>query len=416
MKSSLLVLAVVACAAAASANNLVKVEKATALIVALDEHHELIGHGSGFFITSAGHIATNEHVVKDADSLMVLGGQLPNRGLPAKVIWSDEELDLAVLEVISASKGFVPLSLFSKTAGQAIDVYAFGYPGTQIEYMSDWSLKDAAEIGPPTVSKGIISRNYQSQSIGRLIQHSADIRMGNSGGPLVNLCGHVVGINVALNLIDPEDGGGKDNFAVSSTELIDSVGSRISGMVFSHQCDNGTKGEYSPVDTLVAYPSTTPAGTDSQTQLFAFALLISLAVITINVQRSRRKYAHFGRSEDDTNLLSPVSTTPSTLLKLSGFDQLGTPFSLSINDGGVLEERGYILGRSSSFSDLAINHQRLSRAHLWITRERGIILATDLNSTNGTFLNGRKLSAFENAVIAPGDEIRLADIILAVSK
>ena len=67
-------------------------------------------------------------------------------------------------------------------------------------------------------------------------------------------------------------------------------------------------------------------------------------------------------------------------------------------------------------SDLAINHQRLSRAHVWITRENGVILAADLNSTNGTFLNGRRLQAFEGVAIAPGDELRLADIVLAVSR
>ena len=82
----------------------------------------------------------------------------------------------------------------------------------------------------------------------------------------------------------------------------------------------------------------------------------------------------------------------------------------------MLERRGYVLGRSMSFSDLAINHQRLSRAHVWITQEKGFVLAADLNSTNGTFLNGKKLRSFETSVIAPGDELRLADIVLAVSR
>lgn len=400
------------------ASELSQVESATTLIQVLDQNNKHVGHGSGFLITSEGHIATNDHVVRDAEKLKVFGGQFA-KGMPARIVWQDKNLDLAVIKVTDTRQPFAALSLFSTTAEQALDVYAYGYPGTQIEYLS---RSEDRGIGSPTVSKGIISRSYQSKSEGLLIQHSAEIRLGNSGGPLVNPCGQVVGINVAITLIDEDRGGGKDNFAVSASELIEKVGSRIPGIVFTGDCGGSSLEVNPPAASQVSATSEKPIqaqrSTDlnSEMLLIAIAFLVSIVLIIANVQRSRKKYENFGVAEAFYNPPNLVSDEPSALLNLSGFDQHGAPLSLSIHDGSVLSSRGYVLGRSYAFSDLAINHQRLSRAHVWITRENGVILAADLNSTNGTFLNGRRLQAFEGVAIAPGDELRLADIVLAVSR
>ena len=74
------------------------------------------------------------------------------------------------------------------------------------------------------------------------------------------------------------------------------------------------------------------------------------------------------------------------------------------------------MGRSREFSDLAVDHQRVSRAHVHFTYENGSVYAADLNSTNGTFLNGIQLSPFKKTRVNPSDELRVADIVLAISR
>ena len=389
---------------------LAHVEKATVLLATADKDGEFLGHGTGFLITDQGHFVTNEHVIDGAEQIAAFGVGLP-KGVRARVVWADKNLDLAIVKTDEDVSLLQPVTLFSRAAPQAIDVYSYGYPGTQFLHMRTFSEVNLE--GPPTTTKGIISRSFDSSENGLLIQHSSEIRGGNSGGPLVNRCGQAVGINTFVGSANEE---AKDYFAVSSTELIQKVGSRIPGMMLSDQCGDVSIDERRSEGGLMAVASDKPSDTDTQSLLVAIAFLFSLAVIAINVQRSPTKYTDVGGGRGLIDSPRSVSVGTSALLKLSGFDQHGKPLSLSINEGSVLERRGYVLGRSMSFSDLAINHQRLSRAHVWITQEKGFVLAADLNSTNGTFLNGKKLRSFETSVIAPGDELRLADIVLAVSK
>lgn len=391
-------------------SDLAHVEKATVLLAIADKDGEFVGHGTGFLITDQGHFVTNEHVIDGAEKIAVFGVGIP-KGVLARVIWADKKLDLAIVKTEEDVSSIGPITLFSRAPPQAIDVYAYGYPGTQFEHMRIFS--EVSLEGPPTTTKGIISRTFKGSEKGLLIQHSSEIRRGNSGGPLVNKCGHVVGINTFGWSADEE---GQDYFAVSSTELIEKIGSRIPGMGFSDQCDNGIAEGRSSATASEAIVSDIPSDIDSKTFFVAIALLASLAVIVVSIQRSHEKHARVAGVTSVNEPPRTASDGASVLLQLSGFDQYGKPLSLSVTEGSVLEKRGYVLGRSLSFSDLAINHKRLSRAHVWITRDRGQVLAADLNSTNGTYLNGRRLRSFETAQISPGDELRLADIVLAVSK
>lgn len=111
--------------------------------------------------------------------------------------------------------------------------------------------------------------------------------------------------------------------------------------------------------------------------------------------------------EDETHQL---------LVKLSGFDQRGLPFSMEVQDSSILRGRGYVIGRSRNFSDFAVDHERISRAHVHFTYGNGSLYVADLNSANGTFLNGIQLRAFSKTRVNPSDELRLADITLAVSR
>ncbi|HEX3043844.1 MAG TPA: trypsin-like peptidase domain-containing protein [Bacillota bacterium] len=147
------------------------------------EQKQVQGAGSGFIIRPDGYILTNEHVVRDAQTLKVTlyGG----KKFDGKVVGSDPQTDLAVVKINAKNLPVVEMGDSSQlTPGQW--VVAIGNP---------YGLHD-------TVTAGIISALGRSledpNQQGNLIQTDAAINPGNSGGPLVDLSGQVIGINEAI--------------------------------------------------------------------------------------------------------------------------------------------------------------------------------------------------------------------------
>ena len=139
--------------------------------------------GSGFIIDAKGIVVTNNHVIRGAEDIFVrVNG---DKDYKAKVIGSDPGMDLAVLKIESDDK-FVPVKLGN----------------SDIARIGDWVIA----IGNPfglggTVTAGIISARNRSIGLSRYedyIQTDASINQGNSGGPLFNMKGEVIGINTAI--------------------------------------------------------------------------------------------------------------------------------------------------------------------------------------------------------------------------
>jgi len=138
--------------------------------------------GSGFIIKDNGIVITNNHVIADAEDILVRAGE---KEYKAKLIGADPYMDIAVLKMETKDK--------FKTA-------KFGDSGTG--RVGDW----AVAIGHPfglggTVTAGIISARNRDINLTRyddFIQTDASINQGNSGGPLFNLKGEVIGINTAI--------------------------------------------------------------------------------------------------------------------------------------------------------------------------------------------------------------------------
>jgi S1-C subfamily serine protease len=146
-----------------------------------------IGGGSGVIIAPDGYILTNDHVVSGAGQLRV--GMMDGTMMEARVIGTDPSTDLAVIVADGSALPHADLGESgSLHAGQL--VIAIGSPfGFQ-----------------STVSTGIVSatgramRSREGRLIGNIIQHTAPLNFGNSGGPLVDAAGRVVGINTAIIL------------------------------------------------------------------------------------------------------------------------------------------------------------------------------------------------------------------------
>ncbi|WP_457647354.1 DegQ family serine endoprotease [Profundibacter sp.] len=154
--------------------------------------------GSGFVISEDGYIVTNNHVIAEADEIEIefFSGEV----LPAKLIGRDPKVDIAVLKVESDK----PLPFVS-----------FG--DSDIMRVGDWVMAMGNPLGQGfSVSAGIISaRNRElSGTYDDYLQTDAAINRGNSGGPLFNMDGEVIGVNTAI--LSPNGGSIGIGFSMAS--------------------------------------------------------------------------------------------------------------------------------------------------------------------------------------------------------
>jgi serine protease Do len=145
-------------------------------------HGEMMGQGSGFFISSDGYAVTNNHVVDGADKVEVTTDA--GKTFMAKVIGTDPRTDIALIKVKGGSDfPFVKLS-----EGKA--------------RIGDWVLAVGNPFGlGGTVTAGIVSasgRDIGSGPYDDFLQIDAPVNKGNSGGPSFNMQGEVVGVNTAI--------------------------------------------------------------------------------------------------------------------------------------------------------------------------------------------------------------------------
>ena len=161
---------------------LAKVEPSVVDIVASSRRAS--GEGTGIIISSDGYVLTNAHVVDGASKVQVaLAGT--SRPMSGTVVGADDAHDVALLKIDNASG--LPAAELGRSADVKVgeDVVAIG---------NALGLR-----GDPTVTRGIVSAlNRTVETLTGMIQTDAAITPGNSGGPLVNSAGQVIGINTAV--------------------------------------------------------------------------------------------------------------------------------------------------------------------------------------------------------------------------
>ena len=234
--------------------------------------YEGAGRGSGFIISEDGLAITNNHVVVGAGTIDVWRGGDQSDTLDARVLGASECLDIAVVQLekddypyLAWHKGDIPTGM---------DVYAAGFP-----------------LGDPTytMTRGIVSKadfevDTEWASIDSVIEHDARTRPGNSGGPLVDADGKVVGVNYAGESVNDR------NLAIHRDEVLDIIERLADGEIVLSLGING-QGLAGEDGGLGIWVSSVAAGSAAdQAGVEPGDLITRLGGVTVGTDGTMREY------------------------------------------------------------------------------------------------------------------------------
>lgn len=387
--------------------------------------------GSSFLVSGSTFLITNYHVVKGADRILIqfLENDGDASATTAKLLWFSIDRDLAILETNTDLPGHA-LALANLSDGDLEKrdiVSAIGFPGAADSIGQAIAGRDAREdiknkiSLDATVSTGTIQRILVSTNR-RMIQHSANVNRGNSGGPLIDSCDRVIGVNT-LSQVASIDGeklrqavtGVRDElvfqtpgsleFAVHIREALSALSDAdISVRRSRGKCVSGVSGdEWLAVQAsaalsivaLILFGITYRANPTLRfpKEVFAQHLPVRTSMATAVDQASQNWNAEPAGA---TIRLRPMSGGPDIALS-----------SETLRPGG----RGIKLGRSQAQADIVIHDDSVSRLHAVITLEAdGAFGVTDMGSANGVFLNGAKLSPHNRAPLHDADILTLGSV------
>ena len=272
------------------------------------------GLGTGFIISASGNIVTNNHVVEDAATVTVTLAD--GTVLSAEVVGTDPATDLALIRVKAETD--LPVVTWGESAGLRVgqDVVAIGNP---------FGLGN-------TVTAGIVSalgRDIHSGPLDDYIQTDAAINRGNSGGPLFNADGEVVGINTAI--FSPTGGSVGIGFAVPS----DTASAVIADLADDGEVKRGWLGvQIQPLTDDIA----AAIGLDTPNGALVAEVMANTPAAKAGLKRGDVVTAVDGRRVE----------TPRDLTRLVASAQPGTEVNLSILRAGQPIELSVILDRRAA--------------------------------------------------------------------
>lgn len=412
-----------------------ELERGVVKIVVINIRDGHLSSGTGFVINDDGNIVTNAHVV--AHFRAVQGGSLfvvaANSTSPveASLVAYDPELDLAILR--AAQNIGQPLPIATIIPARGAVVQALGFPAVarsraensrRIETIEDIAARVSGEAATFTRGEFAFERREPweaNQRTLRKLQHSAAISSGNSGGPLFDECGRVIGVNTAKpntlgQIVFDQQGRPVVSvnsaegvyFSSSSLELVDMLRERnIAFTPADNTCLIAEDEQGPPVLTY--------------TLIAATLLSITLAIFALRRPVGRLANSMRVRPHD-----APAPVRPAEALKgqrrklvdgrkgavISGLVE-GRPFRLEVPpDAGP---DGSVLGRAEELCTATLADSRVSRRHARFFWEGDRFMVEDLNATNPTQVNGAPLQPFAPRELRTGDRIAIGAVELEVT-
>ena len=385
--------------------------------------------GSGFVTGRTGqpnefYYVTNFHVVEDERSTVVIFEENGNiYDYAASVYATSENYDLAVLKIHPLGDwdhepGYLELANREIRKGEA--VAALGYPA-----MADLTTSgyDDPAAFQTTFTQGAVSKVTQGawgggRSQFEIAQHTAFVSSGNSGGPLLDECGQVVGINTQFTL-EHLDGvtTGASFWAGSSNTLI--------RFLNDYNVSYGAGGR-----RCGSVPTSSPPIGRGSTSTITWAILVvtvggllmaGLVFVTHHIQA--RRDSSIQMSSPSAAVLQPSMpppdpmpekppappSRPTAILTLSLGS--GEKFNLTKDD----LRSGVTIGRGTE-NHIKIADKSLSRRHARISLQDRVLRITDLGSTNGTRIDGERVKPNTGHQITTNTEIVLGELALRLMR
>lgn len=358
--------------------------------------------GTGFAIgdpsTPVEYIVTNVHVITlkgtiapGAAQVRIYFSYATNDFMIASIYKIDEERDIAVLKLPEPTTKRTALVLCpSDDIRTGESVAAIGYPAVS----NDVTFDRKYDMTDVTVTGGVLSKKTTRASKGNcsIYETDAEINSGNSGGPLVNSKGQVVGINTFTRKVYDEQTGAVKaelNYAVCIDELIDLASRDVVGYVLSTDAPKDDPESKPAVDT----PEEPEKKNDSSPVLLIVIIAVvvvaaAAAVIVIVMQKNKAKPAAAPVAAAPSNAATPVNSTPAT--------------PVIICEKGLLAGRSFPIGSSVTIGRntqkcgicFPVDAKGVSGVHCEIRRTAGGYEIIDRGSSFGTTLgNGQKLTA-----------------------
>lgn len=380
-------------------------------------HKTGISTGSGFVLSRVPgtrdeyYYLTNYHVVQGGQEIIV--GFPTDAGIVrynAQPIRHSSELDLAVLRLRKddASNTHVPsvLAIAVREIRKGEAVAALGYPGSADAKTS--GLADPAFF-ETTLTQGAVSKVSLGawEENGRkleIVQHTAAVNTGNSGGPLLDECGQVVGINTQISLMTfggvPTNG----TFWASSSNAVHHF---LADSDVPYATETSACGAVAVVGTT----STNMGGPLAIWVIVAIAVSGVAAAATLTVVLIGRK-PESGRGSPrfqsrERSHSSKGSGAELLRLRIEGGQSIG------LTSGQLIA--GATIGRAVS-NTLSLDDDTLSRSHARLDLSGRTLRITDLGSTNGTSVDGSRLQPNTPVQITTTSDVRLGGLRLNLKK
>jgi len=365
--------------------------------------------GTAFCVSSEGIFLTNAHVVDSAKAVFAIKSSTRYN---VEVLHKDDQVDLAILRI--KNTGLEPLVFSAKENINVTDkVLSIGFPGA-----ADKS-EDLDELTTVTINTGVIGKLSKirlsirpgSTSLSPVVQHDAAVNHGNSGGPLVDECGLVVGINVQKGLE-----------AGRSLEQV-VAGDVTQGIFYAIDIDIAKK---LLADTGIQFLENSQkcqpgvalsVGGKEQKYLIAVVIVALLLLVWLALFVFMRRRGTAAGEMGETYINNLISRkirggergeAQSSFVRLRSANHNAPDMKV-----GAMEQ---IVGRSSR-ADITINNPRISARHLSIVLEtHGNVIVQDLGSSNGTYIEGVKLTPRIPYRLAPKERLVIGseDVIYTI--